>query len=105
MRPQVVTRVEVLVAGEIAVALKKPGYSDAGTDTFTVGGNAAAPVGVSGGGGSFGGGGNYVVRQGDTLWSIANKHYGSGQRWKDIASANPGLTPEKMRVGMAIVLP
>jgi len=75
-----------------------PGYIEPAGDSFTVGNPSPAPVGA-------GAGGNYVVRDRDTLWSIAHRHYGSGQRWKDIVAANPGLTPEKMRVGMAIVLP
>ena len=50
-------------------------------------------------------GGNYTVRQGDTLWSIARNHYGDGQKWKTIVAANPGLTPEKMRIGQTIMLP
>jgi nucleoid-associated protein YgaU len=30
----------------------------------------------------------YVVRKGDTLWRIAERHYGSGKRYKRIAAAN-----------------
>lgn len=71
------------------------------TDTFTLGTPApAAPVAAA-----PLAGGNYVVRQGDTLWSISRAHYGTGQRWKDIVNANPGLSPEKMPVGRPIVLP
>ncbi|MEX2216379.1 MAG: LysM peptidoglycan-binding domain-containing protein [Phycisphaeraceae bacterium] len=51
------------------------------------------------------GAGNYTVRQGDTLWSIARSRYGDGQKWKTIVSANPGLTPEKMKIGQTISLP
>ncbi len=51
------------------------------------------------------GGGNYTVQRGDTLWSIAQRHYGNGQRWVDIVNANPGLDPNKLPVGRAIVLP
>ncbi len=48
---------------------------------------------------------SYVVQKGDTLWSIANRVYGNGQRWKDIQSANPGLDPTRMRAGQTILLP
>ena len=54
---------------------------------------------------SGGGSATYTVRRGDTLWSIARRHYGSGQRWQDIVTANPGLVPEKMRIGQQITLP
>jgi len=90
------------LTGPVALRGKTPPtyHEPAAGDAFTVGApSPAAPLTPGGAGG------NYVVRQGDTLWSISKSQYGTGQRWKDIAAANPGLTPEKMRVGMAIVLP
>ena len=50
-------------------------------------------------------GGNYTIQKGDTLWSIAQRHYGNGQRWVDILNANPGLNPNKLSVGQSIILP
>ena len=47
----------------------------------------------------------YTIQKGDTLWSIANRTYGNGQRWVDIAQANPSIAPAKMPVGQEIVLP
>ena len=47
----------------------------------------------------------YVVKKGDTLWKIATKVYGNGQRHRDILAANPGLQPTKMKVGQKLVLP
>ena len=47
----------------------------------------------------------YTMKAGDTLWSIAAKHLGSGQRWKEIVKVNPGLDPRKLRVGQVIKLP
>jgi len=47
----------------------------------------------------------YTIAKGDTLWSIAKRQYGDGQRWKDIAEANPGINPNKLRVGQQITLP
>ena len=76
-------------------------YNPAPVDSFTL--SAPAPVAPAAPAPSSGG--NYVVRQGDTLWSISRAHYGTGQRWKDIVNANPGLSPEKMPVGRPIVLP
>lgn len=50
-------------------------------------------------------GNTYTVQRGDTLWSIANDHYGDGQRWQDIVKANPGLNSETLAVGQQITLP
>jgi len=73
-------------------------------DSYTLGAPVPAPTGPVAQ--PLGGaGGNYVVRQGDTLWSISRAHYGTGQRWKDIVTANPGLTAERLPVGRAIMLP
>ena len=47
----------------------------------------------------------YVVQKGDTLWSIARRVYGDGQRWKDIAAANGITDPTKIRVGQSLILP
>lgn len=50
-------------------------------------------------------GATHTIQKGDTLYSIARKHYGSGNRWQDIVAANPGLDPQKLPVGKTIVLP
>jgi len=50
-------------------------------------------------------GSTYTIRKGDTLWSIAQREYGDGQRWVDIVRANPGIEPKKLRVGQTITLP
>jgi len=47
----------------------------------------------------------YVVRKGDTLWRIATRIYGDGQRYRDILAANPGLVPARMRVGQKLLIP
>lgn len=47
----------------------------------------------------------YTIAKGDTLWSIATREYGSGQKWKDIAQANPSVDPKKLAVGQQITLP
>ncbi|MCJ7543685.1 MAG: LysM peptidoglycan-binding domain-containing protein [Phycisphaerae bacterium] len=47
----------------------------------------------------------YTVQKGDTLWSIAQRFLGDGQRWREIVDVNPGLEPAKLKVGQVIVLP
>lgn len=47
----------------------------------------------------------YTIRKGDTLWSIAQRVYGNGQKWKDISAANPSIDPKKLAIGQEITLP
>ncbi|MBX2852466.1 MAG: LysM peptidoglycan-binding domain-containing protein [Phycisphaeraceae bacterium] len=47
----------------------------------------------------------YTIRKGDTLWSIAQREYGDGQKWRDISAANPSVDPKKLAVGQQITLP
>lgn len=47
----------------------------------------------------------YTIRKGDTFWSIAQREYGNGQKWKDISAANPSADPKKLAVGQQITLP
>jgi nucleoid-associated protein YgaU len=51
------------------------------------------------------GGRSYTVQRGDTLSSIAAKQLGDSNRWKDIQAVNPGLDPNRLRVGDALRLP
>lgn len=48
---------------------------------------------------------SYTIRKGDTFWSIAQREYGDGQKWRDISSANPSVDPKKLAVGQQITLP
>ncbi|RTL79500.1 MAG: LysM peptidoglycan-binding domain-containing protein [Hyphomicrobiales bacterium] len=47
----------------------------------------------------------YRIVAGDTLSGIARKIYHDPGRWRDIASANPGLNPNRLRPGAEIILP
>ncbi len=48
----------------------------------------------------------YTVQKGDTLWSLARKHYGDGAKRRKILDANDNLhDPRKLRAGMKIVIP
>ena len=51
------------------------------------------------------GGGSYTVKKGDTLYSIARARYGDGKQWNKIVSANPGLSPQSLKVGQTIQVP
>lgn len=48
---------------------------------------------------------SYTIRKGDTLWGIATREYGSGQKWKAISAANPSVDPKKLAIGQQITLP
>ncbi|WP_432800240.1 LysM peptidoglycan-binding domain-containing protein [Poriferisphaera sp. WC338] len=54
---------------------------------------------------AIGGSTTYVIQKGDTLWSIAQRHYGSGLKWPDIVSANPGIREKVLIPGKTITLP
>lgn len=47
----------------------------------------------------------YRVKAGDTLWSIARRHYGSGDAWRQIAQVNNISDPKQLKAGMDIILP
>src|SRR5436305_943676 len=51
------------------------------------------------------GGGTYTVQKGDTLYKIARERYGDGKQWQKIAAANPGLSPQSLKVGQKISVP
>ena len=63
------------------------------------------PNATGGTGANGGAGGAYTVKKGDTLYSIARTRYGDGKQWQKIASANPGLRPETLKVGQTITVP
>jgi nucleoid-associated protein YgaU len=50
-------------------------------------------------------GGTYTIKKGDTFIKIAREVYGDPGRMKDIAAANPGVDPRKLKVGQTIILP
>ena len=51
--------------------------------------------------------GDYVVKAGDCLWSIAQKAYGTGRQWNVIYQANKGTikNPSDLRIGQVLVIP
>lgn len=47
----------------------------------------------------------HVVAEGEYLSDISKKYYGSTKHWQLIVSANPGVTPERLKVGQKLVIP
>jgi len=47
----------------------------------------------------------YTVRSGDYLWSIAEKVYGSGYNWVDLAKANNLENPGVIYAGTKLIVP
>ncbi|HUD19654.1 MAG TPA: LysM peptidoglycan-binding domain-containing protein [Patescibacteria group bacterium] len=49
--------------------------------------------------------GNYMVKDGDTLWSIAQTIYKSGYNWVDIQKANNLVNADYIMTGQSLTLP
>lgn len=47
----------------------------------------------------------YTVKEGETLWSIAESKYGSGFEWQKIAAANKISDASRLEKGTALVIP
>ena len=47
----------------------------------------------------------YTVAEGDSLWSIAQKYFGSGYNWVDIATANTLVDANLIEVGQKLTVP
>ena len=47
----------------------------------------------------------HIVQTGETLSSIASKHLGSSRHWRQIAEANPSLSPHRIPVGTKLYVP
>lgn len=47
----------------------------------------------------------YVIKQGDTLWNIAQRAYGDGKQFKKITQANPSIKGNAIKVGQTITIP
>jgi LysM repeat protein len=44
----------------------------------------------------------HTIKKGDTLWALASRYLGNGQRWPEIQALNSGVDPKKLRIGMTI---
>ena len=41
----------------------------------------------------------YVVQPNDSMWMIAKRWFGDPNRWREIASSNPDINPDRLEVG------
>lgn len=51
---------------------------------------------------------SYTVREGDTLWAIAEQFYGDGNEWQKIYQANRnviGDNPDLIQPGQQLTIP
>ena len=47
----------------------------------------------------------HKVAQGEDLWTIAEKYYGSGYNWVSIVSENNLTNPDRLLVGQKLIIP
>lgn len=47
---------------------------------------------------------NHTVKKGESLWGIAKKYLGDGNRYREIQKAN-GLKTEMIKIGMVLKIP
>jgi len=47
----------------------------------------------------------HTVQKNDTMWSLAVRYLGDGQRWRDIAAINPDIKPTAMPIGAKLLIP
>ncbi len=47
----------------------------------------------------------HIVKQGDSLWTIAQAEYGNGALYTHIQKANPNVNPNHLSLGQSLVIP
>ncbi len=47
----------------------------------------------------------YTVREGESLWRIAERQLGNGARFQEIVQLNPKIDPNRLRVGQKLQMP
>jgi len=100
--PQI-TNPTAIPAGTRLVIPESPGAEVVGARRADSPRDAASP-----GNAAAAGGRSYVVRDGDSLYAIAQNQLGSGPRWKEIYELNKsiiGSDPARLKVGTSLRLP
>jgi nucleoid-associated protein YgaU len=69
----------------------------AGTATPTDANGTATPAAT--------GGKVHIVAKGETLADISAKYLKSSKNWKKLVEANPGISPENLKIGQKIIIP
>lgn len=54
---------------------------------------------------STGGSRTYIVKPGETFWTIAKAEYGNGAYFAHLVRANPKITPNRLKAGVTITIP
>lgn len=49
--------------------------------------------------------GTYTVKEGESLWDVAEETIGSGYNWVDIAEANNLTNPDRLEAGTTLTIP
>ncbi len=78
-------------------------YGKDGSPLWSSGTNTDNPIQASAAPAS--GGQSYTVAAGDTLWAIAERFYGDGNRYMEIATANNMDNPDMVSAGQTLTIP
>lgn len=46
-----------------------------------------------------------TIKEGDTMWEMAERQYGDGSQWTKIQEANPGMDPYALPIGGTLKIP
>ncbi|MFC1479265.1 LysM peptidoglycan-binding domain-containing protein [Planctomycetota bacterium] len=47
----------------------------------------------------------HIVREGETLWSIAQLYFNDGMKYKELIKANPGINQDRLKAGQKVMIP
>ena len=85
----------------IRLVMPKRGTDSPGTAGTSPSPATPAPEGA----GQVPSGRTWRVEEGDSLWKIAARALGDGARWGEIATLNPGMNVDRLKLGQVLRLP